>query len=180
MKTNNIAIVNQHDQVIGYKSKEMVHAEGLLHRAFSILICNDRGQMLIHQRAHDKYHSPGLWTNACCSHLTEGEHMESVIYKRLLHEMGFQCPLSHQFTFHYRIDFDNGLTENEIDWVYIGLYNGNPNSNPEEVAAWKWVDIDWLINDMEQNPLNYTYWFRHIMNQYRHQIIDAFQKCRAA
>ncbi len=166
-----IALVNSDDVVIGFEDKDRVHAQGLLHRAFSILICNTKGQMLIHQRAFSKYHSPGLWTNACCSHLTEGEVMESVIHERLHHEMGISCPLEHLFTFHYSVKFDNGLTENEIDWVYLGRYDGFPNPNPSEVASWKWVNISFLLNDISENPHCYTYWFKHILSNYSDKIL---------
>lgn len=173
-----IAVVDNNDRVIGYGEKQQVHIEGILHRAFSILICNGKGQMLIHQRAHEKYHSPGLWTNACCSHLTIGEQMETVVTDRLIHEMGFSCPLKHLFTFHYRVEFNNGLIENEIDWVYLGRFDGNPNPNPDEVASWKWIDIDFLLADIEINPQSYTYWFRHIMQEYRHKVMEAFEECK--
>jgi isopentenyl-diphosphate delta-isomerase len=175
-----IALVDSNDNIIGYGEKQQVHIDGILHRAFSILICNGKGEMLIHQRAHEKYHSPGLWTNACCSHLTEGEQMETVISERLMHEMGFSCPLKHLFTFHYRVEFDNGLVENEIDWVYLGRFDGTPSPNPSEVAGWKWVNIELLVNDIEKNPNQYTYWFRHIMQEYKHKVLEAFHKCKVA
>lgn len=175
-----IALVDTNDNIIGYGDKQQVHIDGILHRAFSILICNGKGEMLIHQRALNKYHSPGLWTNACCSHLTEGEQMETVIYDRLQHEMGFSCPLKHLFTFHYRVEFDNGLIENEIDWVYLGRFDGIPSPNPHEVANWEWVDIRFLLNDIEKNQGSYTYWFRHIMQEHKHRVLEAFEECRVA
>lgn len=180
MEQSLIAVVDTNDDVIGYFEKQQVHLDGILHRAFSILICNGKGQMLIHQRAHEKYHSPGLWTNACCSHLIQGEQMDTVIVERLLHEMGFSCSLKHLFTFHYRVELSNGLIENEIDWVYIGQFDGTPVPNPNEVADWKWVDIDFLLSDIEVNPKKYTYWFRHIMQEYKLKILQAIESCKAA
>ena len=175
-----IAVVDTNDNITGYAEKQQVHTDGILHRAFSILICNRKGQMLIHQRAHEKYHSPGLWTNACCSHLTPGEQMDSVVLERLTHEMGFSCPLEHLFTFHYRVELDNGLIENEIDWVYLGQFDGDPNPNPNEVADWMWVDMDYLVNDIEVNPNRFTYWFRYIMQVYKYEVLEAFGRCKAA
>ncbi|QKG79582.1 isopentenyl-diphosphate Delta-isomerase [Tenuifilum thalassicum] len=177
MDKNQIALVNQNDNVIGFKDKQQVHIDGDLHRAFSILICNGNGQMLIHKRAFSKYHSPGLWTNACCSHLTQGEEMQNVIFERLKHEMGITCNLNHLFTFHYRVELDNGLIENEIDWVYVGKFEGSPNPNPDEVNDWKWVDIDWLLDDIEENPDSYTYWFKYILQNHKEEVVLAIKQC---
>ena len=167
-----IALVNQNDEVTGYASKMDVHVKGLLHRAFSIIIFNSKNQMLIHRRADEKYHSPGLWTNACCSHLPEGAVMETSIYERLNHEMGINCPLEHSFTFHYTVEFDHGLIENEIDHVYFGFFEGTPNPNKDEVSEWKWVSIEELYIDIDKNPQDYTYWFKHIMQNYRQEIFS--------
>ncbi len=160
---NLIALVNSDDAITGYADKIEVHQKGLLHRAFSILIFNSEKQMLIHRRAGNKYHSPGLWTNACCSHLPQGASMQQVVYERLQHEMGVVCPLEHSFTFHYRVAVENDLIENEVDHVYFGRFDGNPIPNPDEVAEWKWIALSDLFNDVKHNPENYTYWFKHII-----------------
>lgn len=167
-----IVLVNQEDAVTGFADKMEVHVKGLLHRAFSIIIFNSQNEMLIHRRADEKYHSPGLWTNACCSHLPEGMIMNEAIYDRLQHEMGFYCSLSHAFTFHYQVGFDHGLTENEIDHVYFGTFEGIPNPNPDEVSEWKWINVDVLFDDIRNNPADYTYWFKHIMQNYQGKIND--------
>ncbi len=161
-----IALVDQNDKVTGYYNKLKVHEEGLLHRAFSVFIFNKKGEMLIHQRARHKYHSPSLWTNACCSHLLENMEMENCIHDRLLFEMGFDVPVKFQFSFTYRETFDNGLTEYETDHVYFGCWDGNPEVNPDEVANTRWITFNDLIVDINNNPENYTYWFKYILNNF--------------
>ncbi|MCR9062823.1 MAG: isopentenyl-diphosphate Delta-isomerase [Cytophagales bacterium] len=160
-----ITLVNEKDEIIGYDEKIKVHREGLLHRAFSVLIFNKEGEMLIHQRALHKYHSPGLWTNACCGHPNKGEDNAAAAYRRLKEEMGFNSDLNYQFTFHYKADFSNGLTENEIDHVFFGEYNQEFNANPEEVADYKWVDVEELKKDVLSDPQSYTVWFKEILKR---------------
>jgi isopentenyl-diphosphate Delta-isomerase len=159
----NIPLVDADDNVIGYAEKLEVHLKGLLHRAFSILVFNNKNEVLIHQRAFGKYHSPGLWTNTCCGHPNAGETMESAVHRRLQEEMGFDCDLSHKFSFRYKAEFDNGLTENEIDHVYVGVFNDTFTVNPEEVADYKWIPIEETKELILQNPEDFTVWFREIM-----------------
>jgi isopentenyl-diphosphate delta-isomerase len=159
----NIPLVDDEDRIIGHAEKLEVHQNGWLHRAFSILVFNDKKEVLIHQRALEKYHSPGLWTNTCCGHPNEGETMEDAVHRRLQEEMGFDCELFHKFTFRYKAVFDNGLTENEIDHVYIGTFNDTFIVNPEEVADYKWISITDIKDLILQNPANFTVWFREIM-----------------
>lgn len=140
--------------------KMEAHRQGLLHRAFSVFIFNSRGEMLLQQRAHDKYHSPGLWTNTCCSHPMPGESTSDAATRRLSEEMGLSCPLRHLFQFIYRIDFSNGLTEHELDHVYIGITDQEPHINPEEVSDYRYIALHDLETDLRENPANYTEWFR--------------------
>ncbi len=161
----NIPLVDDNDNIIGHAEKMEVHLNGLLHRAFSILVFNDKNEILIHQRAFGKYHSPGLWTNTCCGHPNEGETMEAAVHRRLQEEMGFDCNLSPKFTFRYKAVFDNGLTENEIDHVYIGIFNETFTVNPDEVADYKWISIAQTKELIHQNPDNFTVWFKEIMNR---------------
>jgi isopentenyl-diphosphate delta-isomerase len=160
-----ITLVNEADEITGYEEKMKVHREGLLHRAFSVLIFDEAGQMLIHQRAFSKYHSPGLWTNTCCGHPNRGEENRAAAVRRLGEEMGFQTELKHQFTFHYRAEFDNGLIENEIDYVYFGEFVGDFQANPEEVADYKWLSLESIKNDIAESPEKYTVWFKEIMKR---------------
>lgn len=161
-----IAVVDSNDKVIGYADKLKVHEKGLLHRAFSIFIFNDNGEMLIHKRAKHKYHSPSLWTNTCCSHLLQNMSMDECLHDRLQFEMGFDAEVEYKFKFTYKASFDSGLIEHETDYVYVGLWNGVPEPNVDEVGSYKWISIVDLKNDMAQHPTNYTYWFTHIMREY--------------
>ena len=160
----NIPLVDDQDNITRHAEKMEVHVNGWLHRAFSILVFNDKNEILIHQRAFGKYHSPGLWTNTCCGHPNEGETMESAVHRRLQEEMGFDCDLTHKFTFRYHALFDNGLTENEIDHVYIGTFNSTFTVNPEEVADYKWISIAETRELIEKKPADFTVWFKEIMN----------------
>ena len=161
----NIPLVDDNDNIIGHAEKMEVHLRGLLHRAFSILVFNDKNEILIHQRAFGKYHSPGLWTNTCCGHPNEGETMEAAVHRRLQEEMGFDCDLSHKFSFRYKAVFENGLTENEIDHVYIGIFNETFTVNPDEVADYKWISVAQTKELIHQNPDNFTVWFKEIMDR---------------
>lgn len=165
-----IALVNQDDVVTAFADKLDVHANGLLHRAFSVFIFNSQREMLIHRRASDKYHSPGLWTNACCSHLPQNFSMEDAVNNRLDYEMGISCNLAHLFTFHYTVNFDHGLIENEIDHVYCGFFDGIPRPNPTEVSEWKWENPENLYHQIKSSPGDYTYWFRYIMDNFSNKI----------
>lgn len=158
-----IPLVDLNDHIIGYGEKLDVHVQGLLHRAFSIIVFNKHHQLLIHQRALHKYHSGGLWTNTCCGHPNEAESMESAVHRRLKEEMGFDCDLTYSFKFNYKAVFENGLTENEIDHVYLGQFDGEFKVNPEEVANFRWIDIHELETQIEDNPGLFTVWFKEIM-----------------
>ncbi len=160
-----IILVDEEDNEIGSAEKMGAHQKGLLHRAFSILIFDKEGRMLLQKRASDKYHCGGLWTNACCSHPRKGEDLKDAIHRRLVEEMGFDTDLKEEFTIAYKAEFENGLTEHEIDHVFIGEYDGEPKSNPEEVEDYKWVTIDELKKDIEKNPKKYTPWFRLIVDK---------------
>lgn len=155
-----IILVDRKDREIGTGEKLEVHKKGRLHRAFSIFVFNSRGGMLIQKRARGKYHSGGLWTNTCCSHPKAGENLEEAVHRRLKQEMGFDCPLKEVFSFIYKVKFENGLYEHELDHVFVGRHEGKPVSNPEEYEEWKWVSMKELKKDISRNPGNYTYWFR--------------------
>lgn len=161
---NKIAIVNENDEITGFDEKLNVHLKGLLHRAFSCVVYNSSGEMLLQKRAVDKYHSGGLWTNTCCSHLVETLDFDEYLHQRLIHEMGFDCELKFHSKFHYKIKFENGLLENEIDHLYIGYWDGIPRPNPEEVSEYKWESPEVIIKKIRTAPDEYTYWFREIMH----------------
>lgn len=158
-----VILVDTNDQVTGYEEKLKAHQEGLLHRAFSVFVFNDKGELLLQQRALSKYHSAGLWTNTCCSHPRPGENTTDAAIRRIQEEMGFACELQPLFSFIYRVSFDNGLSEHELDHVLAGTYNGSPLPDEAEVMAWKWVNTNALTKDMHAHPENYTYWFCQLL-----------------
>ncbi|MBN1954174.1 MAG: isopentenyl-diphosphate Delta-isomerase [Anaerolineae bacterium] len=155
-----VILVDSKGQEIGAGPKMEMHRAGKLHRAFSVFVFNSRGELLLQQRANDKYHSGGLWTNTCCSHPRPGEPTEAAAHRRLREEMGFDCQLEEQFQFTYRAQLDNGLVEYEYDHVLIGQHDGDPIPSPEEVGDWKWVAMDDLQRDVREHPERYTHWFR--------------------
>jgi len=160
-----IALVNQADEIIGFASKLEVHKKGLLHRAFSVLVFNDKNEVLLQKRAASKYHSPGMWSNTCCSHFIENFLFETYIHERLFDEMGFDCELEFKFSFHYKVAFENGLSENEIDHVFFGKWNGIPKLNPAEADDYKWITINDIKADLQINPNNYSYWFKELLQK---------------
>ncbi len=157
--------VNQWDNEIGSIGKMEAHQNGVLHRAFSIFIFNTNNQLLLQKRNGKKYHSPGLWTNTCCSHPRYGEDLQNAIYRRLEEEMGFTCDLKEVFSFVYQVQFKDNLYENEYDHVFIGKYHGEVSPAKDEVEDFKWVQISEVKSDIEHNPQNYTYWFKHILEK---------------
>lgn len=141
------------------------HRLGKLHRAFSVLLFNPKGEMLLQKRSASKYHSGGLWTNACCSHPQPGEPMKAALQRKLKQEMGIDLLPDFAFKFHYRAELDNGLIENEVDHVYSGVFDGKPLSNPEEVESWKFENLETIRQRMLSNPEDYTAWFKLIINR---------------
>ncbi|MBL7472753.1 isopentenyl-diphosphate Delta-isomerase [Robertkochia sediminum] len=166
MKEERVILVNEKDEPIGTMEKIEAHEKALLHRAFSVFVFNDKGETMIQQRALHKYHSPGLWTNTCCSHQREGETNIQAGKRRLMEEMGFTTELQEVFSFIYKAPFDNGLTEHELDHVMIGKYTDAPEINPDEVADWKWMSLEDIKSDMQDHPENYTAWFRIIFEKF--------------
>ncbi len=142
------------------------HEKALLHRAFSVFIVNEKNEIMLQQRALTKYHSPGLWTNTCCSHQRDGETNVEAGMRRLNEEMGFTTDLKELFHFIYIAPFDNGLTEHELDHVMIGSYESDPAPNPDEVASYKWMTADAIKSDMDKQPEIYTAWFKIIFDKY--------------
>lgn len=168
MKEEYVILVNEKDEQIGLMPKLEAHEKAQLHRAFSVFILNSKNEIMLQQRAVEKYHSPLLWTNTCCSHQREGETNVEAGSRRLFEEMGFRTSLKELFSFIYKAPFDNGLTEHEFDHVMIGYYEENPEINRYEVEDWKWMDIDAIKVDMDKNPEIYTVWFRIIFDEFYH------------
>ncbi|MFL1011305.1 isopentenyl-diphosphate Delta-isomerase [Flavisericum labens] len=170
MTEEKVILVNEKDEQIGLMPKMEAHEKALLHRAFSVFVFNDKNELMIQQRALGKYHSPGLWTNTCCSHQRDGESNIQAGKRRLMEEMGFVTDLEESISFIYKAPFDNGLTEHEYDHILLGKYNGEPNINPDEVASWNWVTLDDVKTDIVENPQHYTAWFKVIFDKFYQHI----------
>lgn len=160
MDITKVILVDESDHAVGECEKLKAHTDGLLHRAFSVFIFNSKGEMLLQRRALDKYHSGGLWTNACCSHPAPGEETAAAALRRLKEEMGFITPVEKILDFVYKTDFENGLTEYEFDHVFVGYYDGEIRFNSDEVMAFRYMDIDSVRNWLESDPEQFTVWFR--------------------
>ena len=166
MREEKVVLVDEDDNQIGLMPKMEAHLKGKLHRAFSIIIFNSDRKILLQKRASTKYHTPNLWSNTCCSHQREDEDNIDAGKRRLNEEMGFVTNLYNFSSFIYRVEFSNGLIEHENDHIMLGVFDGTPKPNPNEVDEWKWIDIDILAEDMQINPDHYTAWFMIIMNNY--------------
>ncbi|MEP0266187.1 isopentenyl-diphosphate Delta-isomerase [Dokdonia sp.] len=166
MKEELVILVDEQDNQIGLMPKMEAHEKAILHRAFSVFIFNDKNELMLQQRALHKYHSPGLWTNTCCSHQREGENNITAGTRRLQEEMGFVVPLKETTSFIYKAPFDNGLTEHELDHILVGSYEGQPLINEDEVAAWKWMPLEAVKDDIQEHPEEYTAWFKIIFERF--------------
>jgi isopentenyl-diphosphate delta-isomerase len=160
MTTEKVILVDENDLAIGEMGKMEAHENAVLHRAFSVFIFNSNHELMLQQRALSKYHSPGLWTNTCCSHPRPGENTEAAAHRRLVEEMGFDCEIHKIFDFIYKAKLDQGLAEHEFDHVFAGTFNSNPKINHHEVESWKWMHMDDIATDMKMNPEQYTVWFK--------------------
>ncbi len=172
MAEERLILVDENDNPVGTGTKIEVHSSGTLHRAFSIFIMNSRGETLIQRRSPDKYHSGGLWTNACCGHPREGEPIDLAAHRRLVEEMGFDCSMSELFSFMYAAEFSNGLKEHEYDHVFLGFCDRDPVPDANEVAGWKWVAVDRLVLDVEIEGDRFTEWFKLALPG----VVEAYKK----
>lgn len=165
-----VILVDVNDIAIGEMEKMEAHRKGLLHRAFSVFIFNSKGELLLQRRALNKYHSPGLWTNTCCSHPRPNESTIDGAKRRLFEEMGMETELQHHFSFTYHATLDNDLIEHEFDHVFTGITDQLPTINLTEVNSHKYLNLDELKMDIHLNPQNYTIWFKIILNEYFKEI----------
>lgn len=172
LKEENVILVDLDNNQIGTMPKMEAHEKAVLHRAFSVFVMNNKGEIMLQQRASHKYHSPLLWTNTCCSHQRVGETNIQAGKRRLQEEMGFVTELNELFSFIYKAPFDNGLTEHELDHVMMGSYNEAPNINAEEVADWKWMKPQDIKNDILEHSDNYTAWFKIIFEKFYDYLIE--------
>jgi isopentenyl-diphosphate delta-isomerase len=161
MQTNDyVILVDEQDNEIGVMEKLRAHELGKLHRAFSVFIFNDKKELLLQQRAINKYHSGGLWTNTCCSHPSPNETIKDAAIRRLYEEMGMTCDLKIINNFIYKTEFENGLIEHEFDYILTGISNSTPQINKTEVESYKWQQISEIQNDINLNPNQFTTWFK--------------------
>ncbi len=160
MERNKVVLVDSEDNAIGEMEKLLAHQQGELHRAFSVFIFNDKGELLLQQRALNKYHGAGLWTNTCCSHPQLGEDVISSAMERLSYEMGLKCNLKLVYSFIYNEPVENDLIEHELDYVFVGRTNQNPVLNKDEAADYKWMNPTEILSDINENPSRYTVWFQ--------------------
>ncbi|MBS1556793.1 MAG: isopentenyl-diphosphate Delta-isomerase [Bacteroidetes bacterium] len=167
--TTEVILVDSEDNAIGTMEKMEAHEKGLLHRAFSVLIFNSKGQMLLQKRARSKYHSGGLWTNTCCSHPAPNESVAEAAKRRLKEEMGIDAEPKFDYKFTYKTPLDQNLVEHEVDHVFTATFDGKPVINTSEVEDWKFVDVNELLVDISSNPQRYTEWFKLIVqDRYAH------------
>lgn len=159
-----VVLVDQEDNAIGTMEKMEAHRKGILHRAFSILLFNSKGELLLQKRAISKYHSGGLWTNTCCSHPLPDEDIEAAARRKLKQEMGIELQPEFAYKFIYKTNLDKGLVEHECDHVFIGSFDGTPTINHEEVEEWKFSDLNSILIDISKHPQAYTSWFKLIVN----------------
>lgn len=162
---NEVILVDAHDRAVGVAEKSAAHRDGLLHRAFSVIVYDRAGRMLLQQRALSKYHSGGLWSNTCCSHPRPGELTEAAAHRRLVEEMGFDCELERVHEFVYHVEVDNGLMEHEYDHVFVGRCDAAPRHDPEEVNAWRWIEPRELGREAALRPERFTYWFKRCLQE---------------
>jgi isopentenyl-diphosphate delta-isomerase len=161
-----VILVDENDNEIGTKEKIQAHENGgRLHRAFSVFVFNEKGEIMIQRRADGKYHCAGLWTNTCCSHPRPGEPLEDAVHRKLKQELGFDTELREILSFVYMAQFENGLTEHELDHVFVGRFDGTPELNPEEVGDFKWVNPEELEKSIQETPDEYTPWFKIILKR---------------
>ncbi len=165
-----VVLVNTKDEEIGMMEKMEAHQKGLLHRAFSIFVFNNQQHLLLQKRALNKYHSPGLWTNTCCSHPRPNENVLDAAHRRLQEEMGFDCTLTSQFSFIYKASFDNELIEHELDHVFFGHFQEFPKINTTEVADFRYVSIEEINEELKMSPNLYTEWFKICWQQVQAKI----------
>ena len=169
MAGEQVILVDADDREIGAMDKLAAHENGgRRHRAFSVFIVDSRGRWLLQRRAAGKYHFPGLWTNACCSHPRPGEKTKPAAHRRLREELGFDCPLAERFRFEYKAASEaEGLVEHELDHVFTGVFDGEVHPDPAEVGAVRWVESAELDKETRAHPETFTPWFMLAMARAR-------------
>ncbi len=170
MNTEYVILVDEQDQELGVMEKMQAHQEAKLHRAVSVFVFNANKELLLQKRAATKYHSTNLWANTCCSHPKPKEDTLDAAKRRLQEEMGLRCDLKYIFNFTYLANLENGLSEHELDHVFFGFSDDVPKPNPEEVAAYKYMSLPEIENQLKQNPQEFTAWFKLIFARVKNEL----------
>lgn len=171
-----VILVNEQNEWQGMMDKLAAHKEGLLHRAISVFVINDKNEILVQQRADGKYHSGGLWSNTCCSHPMQGESSIMAAHRRLREELGFDCELRPAFILRYKAEMENGLVENEYDHVYFGSYSGSLHLDPHEVKAYRYVAVEDLREEMNANPTAFTAWLHLALPKFTEYLASSVEE----
>ena len=165
-----VVLVSENDEKLGLMEKMQAHENGILHRAFSVFLFNEKGEMLLQKRSANKYHSPNQWTNAVCSHPRNNETYLEGAQRRLMEELGIQAELSQKFHFIYKADVGQNLWEHELDHVFTGDFNGEVKINPEEVSEVRYISMENLEKEMIESPAHFTEWFKIILKEYKEHL----------
>mgnify|MGYP002653787269 CR=1 FL=1 len=165
-----VVLINPQDEVLGQMEKMQAHENGLLLRACSVFLFNEKGEMLLQKRAEEKYHSPNQWTNACCSHPRDGETYLEAAHRRLQEELGISCDLEEKFHFIYKAEVGEDLWEHELDHVFIGNYEGDFSLNNDEVGDIRYISMNDLDKELTENPEHFTEWFKIILKEYKEHL----------
>lgn len=173
-----VILVDENDEILGTAEKIEAHLEGKLHRAFSIFILDSAGRLLLQQRARNKYHSAGLWSNSCCSHPRPGESTLAAAHRRLKEELGFDCELEKVFELVYRVRLDKDFIEHEFDHIFVGSFDGDPVPDPNEVEAWRWVTEETLLSEIRLHPDRYSYWLKASIEELLTKLSNAVNRHR--
>lgn len=159
--TEPLILVDSDDNEIGHRSKADCHdGQGLLHRAFSLFVFNEQGELLLQQRSRGKRLWPGYWANSCCSHPRRGEAMETATQRRLQQELGMRCPLQYLYKFEYHAVYGDLGAEHELCWVYVGATSAEVHANPNEVDDWRFVSPEQLDRELAEHPERFTPWLK--------------------
>ena len=161
-----LILVDKNDKKIGEMEKLQAHRKAILHRAFSVFLFNSNGELMLQQRAFSKYHSPGLWGNACDGHPRVSETVVQAGERRLIEEMGIKVKLKKKVGFVYKVKLEKGMNEHEFDYVLTGKFNGKPKLNKKEANDWKWIELKELKKQVKKNPKNFTSWFKIVLKKY--------------
>lgn len=156
-----LILVDEQDNEIGTLPKDKCHdGMGQLHRAFSLFIFNEAGEMLLQQRSALKRLWPMYWSNACCSHPRRGENMEDAVNRRLKQELGLTSELEYLFKFIYHAQYNETGSEHELCWVYVGRSEDSVIVNANEIADWRFVSVETLNEELATESDKFTPWIK--------------------